>query len=95
MLSEHYIFEVKDYFASLGYTDKWCEYVAYNPETKISYKTLLPAEFMIKNGTNDNVKAYCYLCRFYDWTEEQWNPLPELPLELIPKLIPGKLIKAA
>ena len=79
----------KAHFVALGYTDELYDFVANDPDTKIRYKARLSREFMNKSGQNDNILSYGYLCRVYDWGSDLWNPLPELPLELISKLVPN------
>lgn len=83
--SPEYLEKVKAYFGQLEPTNYYAEFVVHDPETKIKYKANLPNKFANNAVHNENFKSFGYLCRVADWGFDLWNPLPELPLELIPQ----------
>lgn len=92
-LSEKYINDVKEYFATLGYRTNWGKFACIDHETKTWYKTLLPIEYVNKIKPNKNIYSHLNFLFILSWCADPWTPLPELPLELIPKFVPDKLQK--
>jgi hypothetical protein len=81
------------YFTFLGFVDKdlWHDYVCHNPNDNRNYKIKIPLKYYNANGPFDNVKSLGWLCRVCGWEEDSYSILPELPVNLIPILIPTKV----
>ena len=79
----------RQYFETLGVVaTNWGQFVVNDPTTQNSYKVELPRDWYNARGEDNNIRSYGWLCRCCDWGPSDWNALPELPVALLPRLVP-------
>lgn len=85
-----------DWFSENGYGGLRRPFVAKNPLDQKNYRIEIPSDFYNQMGEQEHVKSLGWLCRIFDWREEEYARLPLLPDELIPKIFTlPKLEKSA